>query len=265
VTAPRSCTFIIACVVIVELTGVGLVQPTAFAQDATDVRDKLVAANEAAKVGDWQLVIDLVSPLAAMTDRPSGERGNAVEVYRLLGLALFFSNRMPQAEQAMLAYLRLDVDARLDPALVAPEAVTFLERVRFNHAGELRALRPKPKRTWALNLLPPLGQLQNGQRSKAIGFSALMIGFASINVSSYLLLRSWCSSAARVCESNGADRRSEARIAKVVNYVSGGGLVATYAWGVFDAIRVNNRQKQSWMATILPSDNGGIFVLGGQF
>ncbi len=52
------------------------------------------------------------------------------EAYRVLGLSLFYQERIEEARAAFLDYLRRDPDAHLDPALVPPEAITLFEDVR---------------------------------------------------------------------------------------------------------------------------------------
>src|SRR5438270_10051108 len=103
---------------------------------AQPITSVLRDANTAATAGDWQRVAALVEPVLA------GAPSNAdlAEAHRLAGLAAFFAQNTAGAEQHFLAYLKLDLDGRLDPALVPPEAVTFFEDVRARHAAELRAL-----------------------------------------------------------------------------------------------------------------------------
>src|SRR5438874_7564024 len=88
-------------------------------------------ANAAAIAGDWQRVGELVDPLLVHALSPA----DVAEAHRLAGLAAFFQHRSADAETHFLAYLRLDLDARLDPALVPPEAVTFFDAVRARHAA----------------------------------------------------------------------------------------------------------------------------------
>src|SRR6185295_19835054 len=105
----------------------------------------------------------LVDPLLRQQLPP----GDLAEAHRLAGIAAFFAQRNTDAETHFLAYLRIDLDGRLDPALYPPDVVAFFNDVASRHAAELRAQRAAlPKRSWWLTLLPPLGQRQNGDRTK---------------------------------------------------------------------------------------------------
>jgi hypothetical protein len=232
-------------------------QPAAPAPSAA-LRD----GNAAATAGDWARVDALVAPLLQGQLAPA----DLAEAHRLAGLAAFFQRRAPEAEAHFLAYLRLDLDARLDPALVPPAAVTFFEDVRARHAAELRARRPRQKRYWLLNLVPPGGQIQNGDRAKAYVVGSLLGVFAVSNVTSFLMLRSWCT---RVSGAGGTsatcddphDHAHSAAALRVVNIASGIGLILTYAYGVYDGVsgyRKHSRE-QSVQPFIAPTEGGSVF------
>lgn len=190
------------------------------------------------------------------------ERSDRGEAWRVYALALFYLKRHEGARVAFLEYLKLDVDARLDPAQVPPEVVAFFEGVRARNAAELRRYRPKPKKrtSWALNLLPPLGQLQNGQQTKGLVIAGVG-GLALIgNVGSYILLRTWCSEDTGVCTSNGDSREGEARILRNVNIATGVILVGTLAYGIIDGF-INSRSRKPRMSVSwTPLSQGGAAV-----
>ncbi len=221
----------------------------------------LVQANQKAGQGEWQDVQALAS--AVLASSPS--KGDQAEAHRLLGLAWFFLQAFDRAEVDFVAYLKLDLDGRLDPALVAPEAVTFFESVRARHAGELRALRPRPKRSWALTLLPPLGQLQNQERDKAIVLGSALLAFTATNVSTYLLLRSWCGTSSQVCDENGVDHTATAKKLRVVNYLSGAAALGTFIYGVVDGVRGYRRRSSALQFAITTDETSTGFVVAGQF
>src|SRR5690606_23204411 len=124
------------------------------------------------------------------------------EAHRLAGMAAFYHHqRRDLAEAHFLAYLKIDLDGRLDPALYPPEVVGFFDEVRTKHQAELRARRPRARSYWLLNLIPPGGQLQNREPRKAWVIGGLLGGFAIGNVTTYLVLRSWCT---RVSGSGGS-------------------------------------------------------------
>ena len=194
--------------------------------------DALRAGNDAATVGDWAAVSRLVDPLLRL-QLPAAE---LAEAHRLAGLAAYFQDRRSEAEAQFLAYLRLDLDGQLDPALYPPEVVMFFNDVRARHGAELRARRPKSKRYWVLNLLPPAGQFQNGDRTKGFVLGGALATLAITHVTSFFVLRSWCT---RVTGDEGAsltcdDRVQSARQLRAVNLVTGVGLILTYAYGVYD-------------------------------
>ncbi len=225
-----------------------------------DATAALHDANAAATAGDWAKVATLVDPLLAT----QLARTDLAEAHRLAGLAAYFANRRAEAEAHFVAYLKLDLDGPLDPALVPPEAVSFFETVRANHAAELRALRPPPKRYAVLNLLPPFGQFQNGERAKGYVIGGLLVALAATNVTSYLVLRSWCSSSDLTCDTP-SNHTHAAMSLRAANIMSGVGLVATYLYGVYDGVVGYRRRSHEQL--IVPyatasNDSGVIGVVG---
>lgn len=224
--------------------GVGLPGATA---------DRLSAATTAAAAGDWPTVVGLVTPIA---DDTGAARDDRAEANRLLGLAALDRGDAATAEARFLAYLKLDLDGRLDPALYPPEQVAFLEDVRGRHAAELRALRPKPRRSLALNLLPPAGQFQNGHRGKA--WTLAIVGGAALvaNVSTYITLRSWCS------DDGTCRHASTARILRDVNLGTGIATIGLYLFGVWDGLRHFKRTPTTTLAPMAFSQGSGIGIAG---
>ena len=162
-------------------------------------------ASAALEAGEHQRAADLARGVLANSDVPAPDRA---EAYRLFGLASFFLERFPDAEEAFLAYLKIEVDGRLDPAVVPPEAIVFFEDVRARHAAELRKYRPGPERRRyrALNLLPPAGQFQNGEPTKGWIIAGLGGLALATNIGSYVVLRRWCDDDTGVCKSDGESR-----------------------------------------------------------
>lgn len=240
----------------VKAPTIDISSPPTITQPITQI---LADANKAATLGLWNDVVRSVEPVAG-----SLSVADLTEAHRLLGLAYFFLGKRDIAEQHFLAYLRLDLDARLDPALVPPEAVAFFEDVRARHAAELRALRPKPKpkRSVVLELLPPFGQIQNGETTKAWVLGGMLGTFAIANVGSFALLHSWCSSKDGTCD-QGGNHVASARTMRTINLTSGAALILTYLYGVYDGVTVGRRQM---MAPYVNSSNDGA-VLGvlGEF
>ncbi|MGN6108538.1 MAG: hypothetical protein ACTHU0_25760, partial [Kofleriaceae bacterium] len=236
------------------------VQPGAAAPQAT--ADVLRDANLAASAGDWPRVAALVEPLL-------GQRlavADLAEAHRLAGLAAFFLERRAAAEAHFVAWLRIDLDGRLDPALHPPEVTTFLDDVRTRHAAELRARRPRPRRYWWLNLVPPGGQIQNGERAKAYVVGGLLGTFAAANLTTYFVLRSWCTRVSGpggesvTCDDK-VDRASTAAMLRTINLVAGVGLIATYVYGVYDGAR-GYRRAPAVLPYVAPAEGGGAGLVG---
>lgn len=208
-----------------------------------DAATALRWANSAAAVGDWatvELLVDhLLVHLLAGSSSAALARADRAEAHRLRGLAAFFAGKLDRAEAELLAYLRLDADAHLDPATVPPEAVTYFESVQAKHRAELRALREarvKTRKSPWVAAIPVAGQLQNGHRRKAWFFGAALGTLAVANVASYATLRAWCDDQSGTCDVDGRDRTSGAQTLRVVNWVSGLGGVAMLAAAVYDGI-----------------------------
>lgn len=244
--------------------GAALVAPAPARADRASASHTAVAilrdAAAALDAGAHQRAADLARGVVANPDVPATDRA---EAWRLYGLASFFLEQHGAAEEAFLAYLKLDVDARLDPALVPPEAIVFFEDVRARHAAELRKYRPGPERRryWALNLLPPAGQFQNRQPVKGwVLASAGGLALAT-NVGTYLVLRSWCDERTGVCKSGDESRAGPARTLRTVNTVSGMLFLGAIAYGVYDGFRnfrPNAPRASRASLQVVPGPDGGM-------
>ena len=213
-----------------------LLAPSATAQIDHSPAAILTDAAKALDAGEYQRAADLARGVLANAQVKPVDRA---EAWRLFGLASFFLDRYDEAEAAFLAFLKIEVDGRLDPALVPPEAIGFFEDVRARHAAELRKYRPKPesKRYWMLNLIPPMGQMQNGQRTKGwfiVGASTVLL---ATNLTTYGILRSWCDPVSGVCESGGESRADAATTLRAVNLVSGILLAGVLTYSIYDGFR----------------------------
>jgi hypothetical protein len=235
----------------------------AAAQPGIDPAATLRDANTAATQGEWDRVSQTVEPLLAQSLAPA----DLAEAHRLAGLAAFFHGNQPLAETHFLAYLRLDLQGGLDPALYPPEAVRFFADVRVRHAAELRARTPHGKSHWYLTLVPYAAQEQNGERTKGIVLASLVGAFAITNVSTYFVLRSWCHGQGSTCDASGTNHFHAAQHLQTVNVVAGLGLIATYLYGVYDGVsgyRRRNRE-QSFAPYANPTTDGGVFGIAGSF
>jgi hypothetical protein len=228
--------------------------------------EALEAAAAALQAGDHARAAALAGPVARSPI--DLDRADRAEAWRLLGLSLFFLGRLEDAEQAFLACLKLDLDARLDPSLVPPEALTFFEDVRARHAAELRRLKPPPRRYFVLSVLPPFGQFQNGDRRKGWILAGAETAALATHVASYLMLRRWCSTEDRTCEGH----VDGARTMRDVNLYSGIAFIGLVTYGVIDGLAGYRRQTARLESpapptlTVMPlSEGGAVLTLGGSF
>jgi hypothetical protein len=248
---------------------VALLAATAAAQPAqsppADPAVALREANAAAAAGDWARVSAFVQPLLAR----QLDQADLAEAHRLAGIAALLA-QLPNhdaAEQHFLAYLRIDLDGHLDPALYPPEVVNFFNDVRARHAAELKTLRPKNKRYAVLSILPPLAQFQNGDKVRGIVIGSMLGAFAITNVTTFFVLRSWCShvsgdgGSSSTCD-EGGEHASSAKTLRGLNITSGVGLIVTLAYGVYDGVRGYRRDTRERALVPYASSTNGTSVVG---
>jgi hypothetical protein len=236
----------------------GLLLVASVAQaDPKDLR----AAQSSFTSGEYEQAATLAGELVGAGLSPA-ERS---EAWRIYGLSLYFLGRRTEADAALLSYLKLDPDARLDPALIAPDAVVFFEEVRTRHAGEILAAKPRrPRRHLKiLNFLPPAGQFQNGQRAKGWVLGALEVTFLATNLTTFALLSTGCDS--DLTCGDGPANLTRARTLRTVNLVSGALFLGTYLYGVIDGYASTPRSEPEWAISAGPTEGGTVFVLSGRF
>ena len=248
-----------ALVILLLATSTAIAQPSS--EPATDPAVALREANAAATAGDWARVQAFVQPLLSR----QLERADLAEAHRLAGIAAMFADppNYQIADFHFLAYLRIDLDGHLDPALYPPEVVNRFNEVRARHAAELKQLRPKRKRYAVLSVLPPVAQFQNGDRVKGIVIGSLLGAFAITNVTTFLVLRSWCTRVSRdgntsvTCDEP-KNRADTATTLRGLNITAGVGLIVTYVYGVYDGVRGYRREsRERALAPYATSTNGG--------
>jgi hypothetical protein len=243
--------------VLLALVGVASAQP------GDDPAAALRDANAAATAGEWDKVAATVDPLLARSLGPA----DLAEAHRLAGLAAFFHQQTNAAEAHFLAYLRLDLQGHLDPALYPPEAIQFFEQVRARHAAELRARTPRGKRYWVVAPIPVASQIQNGETTKGIVIGSLIGAFAITNVTTYLVLRSWCHDVGSTCDNSGSDHYTAAQRLQGINVASGIAAIAVAAYGVYDGV-VGYRRRSRQLSLepyATPTTSGAVFGFAGSF
>jgi hypothetical protein len=245
-----------------------VVASPAAAQPLTEPSAVLRESNAAATAGDWGKVSALVDPLLARQLAPT----DLAEAQRLAGIAAFFQQRLSDAEAHFLAYLRLDLEGHLDLSLYPPEVVQFFDDVRQRHAPELRARGHKQKRYFAVSFVPVVSQFQNGERVKGIVLAGLIGAFAITNITSYLVLRSWCTpvsgggGASVTCDNQGNHIHAANQL-RDVNIASGIGAIAALAYGVYDGVvgYRNKEREEAMRFYVSPTSGGTVLGLGGTF
>jgi hypothetical protein len=100
-----------------------------------------------------------------------------------------------------------------------------------------------------LTLIPPFGQFQNGERTKAYVLGGVLGTLLIANLTTYYYLRSWCEDTSGPtggglsCYNGGDHNHTAARI-RPSNIASGIGFLVVYAYGVFDGVRGYRRRSR---------------------
>ena len=227
----------------------------AHAQPAED----LGKAEDAYSASDWAQVITYAGRVTAYD---GVGKADLAEAHRLLGLAYFFQDDFDTAEIEFVAYLKLELDGRLDSSSTPPEALTFFENVRTRHAAELRKLRPRQRRYKILNLVPPGGQIQNKDYTKAWVLGGLEVALAATHLTTFFVLRSWCSNNDFTCAHGGSDDANTARKLRMTNYIAGAALIGVYVYGVIDGYRGFKEHKKEARTVVSAAPVEGGVVAG---
>lgn len=218
-------------------------------EPAATAEAALTRASAAYEYGDMNQVIDGARPVVEGA-LPATE-AERVQALRLYGIGLYLVGRRPGAETAFAELLRLRPRTRLDAATTRPEVVAFFEEVRRRHALEIQdAARARSRRSFAWNLLPPLGQFKNGDTGRGIAILAVELASLGTAIGTHALLGSKCH-ADKTCGDPPGSWDSEARTVRTVNYVSVGVLAATWAVGVVDAVLRSDREPEERTAALV--------------
>jgi hypothetical protein len=121
-----------------------------------------------------------------------------------------------------------------------------------------------------LNFVPPVGQFQNGERVKGIVLGGLLGAFAITNVTTYLVLQSWCTpvtgptgESTVTCDDPKNHTHAAGQL-RTLNIVAGVGLIATYLFGVYDGVRTYRRQAEL-TPYMTPMTNGAVVGVSASF
>jgi len=166
-------------------------QPATAPTPGEAARELLRQAVDLYVVGRYQQAADRLRPL--VETRVLRDRADQAEALRAYGISLYLIGGRAGAERAFRDLLRDEPGARLDPAFVRPEVVSFFEQVRRRHQAEQNEMlrRRGPKGTAALNLLPPWGQFQNGHRGKGYTLLGAELTLGLTWIATGALLNNW--------------------------------------------------------------------------
>lgn len=194
--------------------------------------------------GDYEAVVaNLQGVFGSHAIADAVDRAQALRIY---GIACVLTGRALPAEAAFIEWLGLEPRARLDPSLVRPDVVKFFEQVRARHREQLLREVERRRPRWAgFNLIPPLGQLQNGQRVKFFVLLGLELGFAATSIGSYVALTSALRPDGTLpdCPTPAMCERGD--LLKYTNWISTGLLAAVVVYAVVDGFVVWRRIRNN--------------------
>ncbi len=210
-----------------------------------DPRLQLRRGLEAVEYGQYAVAVARLRPLVEEERLQGADRIQALRAY---GVSLFLLGRKGGAEAAFLMLLREDPTARLDPALVPPEVIAFLDEVRARHHGVIqRAAKARRPSAW-LNLLPPVGQFQNGHKGKGWLVLSLEVTFLAMDIATYFVARSIPRADGTVAS------EGKFTAVKTLNYVSFSLLIGTVVYGIVDGFYYHAaREKAAAGIAVLPA------------
>jgi hypothetical protein len=203
--------------------------PPASAQGSSRLPEALTRFD----AGDYEATVTILQGLFGSHAVDPVDRTQALRIY---GIACVLTGRTLAAEAAFTEWLGLDPRAHLDANLVRPEAVAFFADVRARHRGELvREIERRRPRTAALNLLPPAGQFQNGQRTKFALLLGAELALSALSVATFVALKTTQSPYGTFPDYD----RAEAL--RATNWIGTGALVAVIVYAVIDGFVVFGR------------------------
>jgi hypothetical protein len=172
---------------------------------------------------------------AFLSEHPDPPEAEAVEAYRMLGIAEYHLGDQDQARSAFVTLLSHDPDFALDPFLVPPRVVEFFDKVKRDHEPDLEPLRERRRqmkeqerlaeeakrrllseeqartgpptkiirvqdRLYMLNWVPfGAGQFQNGQTAKGVAIAAGEVALAALNLGALIFRNQLMEDRSRRC------------------------------------------------------------------
>ncbi len=208
----------------------------AVAATATPVSADLKRARDRFEFGAWSEAAGTVR--AWLGEHPDASGPEAIEAYRMLGIAELKLGDLPQARSAFVSLLSLDPDFALDPFLVEPKVVEFFDQVKREHEPALGPLRERRRaldeqrrladeaqqrllseeqarsgpptkvirvqdRIYLFNWLPlGAGQFQNGDRAKGTAIAAAQVALGATNLAAILFHNQIAQDPSRRCSTS---------------------------------------------------------------
>lgn len=198
---------------------------------------------------------------------------SVVEAHRLLALSYFFQKKLPEARQEVVALLALRPTFELDPIVEPPVAVSFFQTIRKEQEDRLQAIRRRQledaaraqkeeerrraaekaraervyiERTvehhsrWLAMVPFGVGQIQNGQRKKAIFFAVTEAAMGALSLSTWLAteLTFPIERDPNTGQLNRVYQPAQAQLAQTLlglQLGSGAAFWGLVAWGIIDA------------------------------
>ena len=224
-----------------------------------DPRLQLRRGLEAFEYGQYAAA---VAVLRSLVEEERLHGADRIQALRAFGVSLFLLGRRGGAEAAFLMLLREEPTARLDPALVPPEVIAFLDEVRARHQAVIqRAVKARRPSAW-LNLLPPVGQFQNGHKGKGWLLLSLEVTFLAMDIATYFVARS-------IPRSDGTvPSEGKFNAVKTLNIVSFSLLIGTVVYGIVDGFYYHAaREKAAAGLAVLaaPIPGGAAFSMASRF
>jgi hypothetical protein len=218
--------------------------------------------------GDYVVAVQTLVPLLYPSIELSTEEG-VIEAHRLLALSYILQKKENEAEEEATSILALRPSFQLDPIVDPPTAVAFFETVRRRQADRLREARDRERREaearakadeekrraaaaalhteprlerrsrWVATVPFGVGQWQNGQPRKAVGFlsAELVLGVTSLSGFAAVQIRfpNHYYERPDLAHPNVPDERPLADALFGLQIGAGIAFWATVVWGVIDA------------------------------
>jgi hypothetical protein len=197
---------------------------------------ELKRARDRFEFGAWADCAGTLRPFLARD--PLLTDDEAVEAWRMLGLAEFHLGDRAAARSAFVNLLSFDPDYALDPFLVPPPIVDFFDKVKRETEPDLAPLRERKRavreqqrlaeeakrrllaeeqarqgpptkvvrvqeRVYLLNWMPfGVGQFQNGERTKGMAIAVGQLTLALVNVAAIVAHSQIADNRSRMCTSS---------------------------------------------------------------